>query len=189
MSDTSTQQAKKPNRSSRWSARQLATMALFTALGIILSFVEFPLLPGTDFLKYDASQVTALLCGFNYGPAAGGIVGVVVAWMHALFTGNVWGAVMNTCVSLAFVLPASFAYKRSQKAVSIITGLVISSICSIAVAILMNLVVIPLYMGVPVDAIIAMILPILLPFNILKATINSVLAFIFLQSLKNFLKR
>ena len=189
MSDIMTKQSGKPNRSSRWSTRQLATMALFTALGIILSFIEFPLLPGTDFLKYDASQVTALFCGLSYGPAAGSIVGVVTAWMHALFTGNVWGAVMNTGVCLAFVLPASFVYKRSQKLSALIIGLIVSSICSICVALLMNLVVTPIYMGVPVDAVIAMILPILLPFNVIKAAINSVLAIILIQSLKGIVKR
>lgn len=189
MGTENTAPTKKPNRSTRWSARQLATMALFTALGIILSFIEFPLLPGTDFLKFDASLVTALVCGFSYGPAAGSIVGIVVAWIHALFTGNVWGAVMNSAVCLAFVLPAAFAYKRSKSIPALIVGLVISSICSVGVAILMNLVVTPIYMGVPVDAVIAMILPILLPFNILKAVINSVLSFIFIQSLKNFLTR
>ena len=96
---------------------------------------------------------------------------------------------MNTGVCLAFILPASIAYKRSKSIPAVIVGLVISCICSVTVAILMNLVVTPIYMGVPVDAVIAMILPILLPFNILKALINSVLGFIFLQSLKSFLKK
>ena len=187
----SAQQAtkKKPNRSSRWSARQLATMALFTALGLILSFIEFPLLPGTDFLKFDASQVTALVCGLSYGPAAGSIVGVAVAWIHALFTGQFWGALMNTGVCLAFILPASFAYKRSQSTVAIIVGLVVSSICAVVVALIMNIVITPIYMGVPVDVVVGMILPILLPFNILKALICSVLSFIFIKSLKSFIKK
>lgn len=189
MSAVKTKGSPSPNRSSRWSTRQLATMALFTALGIILSFIEFPILPGTDFLKYDASQVAALVCGFSYGPAAGSIVGIVAAWMHALFTGNIWGAVMNTGVCLAFVLPASFAYKRSQTMVALVVGLVISSICMVAVAILMNLVVTPIYLGAPIESVIALIIPVLLPFNILKALINSVLAFVFLKSLKSFLRR
>jgi ECF transporter S component (folate family) len=184
---TSNRERKINSRQTRWSARQLATMALFVALGIILSFIEFPLLPGTDFLKFDASSVTAMTIGFSFGPAAGCLVGVLVAWIHGLFSGNLWGALMNSVVVLAFVLPAAVAYKRNGGTASTVVGLVISCICMVAVAIIMNLVITPIYMGVPVEAVMAMILPILLPFNILKAVINAVLSFVLLRSLRTFL--
>ena len=187
MSAANTTQPKKPNRSSRWSTRQLAAMALFTALGIILSFLEPSIIPGFEFLKYDASSVTALLCGLSFGPAAGSIVGVVTAWIHALISGNIWGAVMNTGTVLAFVLPASIAYKRSQTTAALIVGLVISCVCMIIVALLMNLVVTPIYTGMPLDAVIAL-LPVLLLFNSIKVVINSILSFIAIKSLKSFLK-
>jgi riboflavin transporter FmnP len=203
-------------KAAHWSARQLATMALFIALGLILSFIEFPLLPGTDFLKYDASSVPALLAGFTYGPVAGCLVGVITALVHAFFTGNFWGALMNIGVVIAFVLPISLIYKYSLKSQQkkntldntlvpganvqtmqtnakvpntlIIVGLVLSCVLTIAAAIVMNLVVTPIYMGVPRAAVIGMILPILLPFNILKAIINSVLGFVLLKSLRSFLR-
>ena len=38
----------------KWSTRQLVTMALMTAIGVLLSFIEFPLLPGVTWLKFDA---------------------------------------------------------------------------------------------------------------------------------------
>jgi ECF transporter S component (folate family) len=171
-----------------WETRQLATMALFIALGVILSFIEFPLLPGTDFLKYDASAVPALLAGFAYGPAAGCLVGVLTAVLHG-FNGDFWGALMNIIIVVAFVLPASFAYKHSKSTVSTVIGLVISCIAMVAVALLANLVVTPIYTGWPIEAIIAIIPTILLPFNILKAVINSVLGFVLLKSLGTFLRR
>jgi riboflavin transporter FmnP len=206
-------------RVAHWSARQLATMALFIALGLILSFIEFPLLPGTDFLKYDASSVPALLAGFTYGPVAGCLVGIVVALVHGFFTGNLWGALMNIGVVIAFVLPVALIYKYSLKSQQkkntlgnntlgpgpsvlsaatgvvakvpnwlIIVGLVSSSILAIGAAIVMNLVVTPIYMGVPQEVVIGMIIPILLPFNIIKTILNSVLGFILLKSLRSFLK-
>lgn len=176
-------------QSLRWSTRQLTTMALLMAVGLILSFVEFPLLPGTDFLKFDASSVAALLGGFSYGPGSGCVIGILVAWIHGLFNGNLAGALMNSVVVIAFVLPAAFAYRRNPSIATKIIGLFISSICMITVAILMNLLVTPTYMGAPLEAVIALISPVLLPFNILKALINAVLAFILERSLRSFLAR
>lgn len=34
-----------------WSTKQLVTMALMCAIGVLLSFIEFPLLPGVTWLN------------------------------------------------------------------------------------------------------------------------------------------
>ena len=46
-----------------WSTRQLVTMALMCAIGTLLSFIEFPLLPGVTWLKFDASNMPAMVAG------------------------------------------------------------------------------------------------------------------------------
>ncbi len=176
-----------PGRKGRWSTRQLVTMALFIAIGVILSFIEFPLIPGTDFLKYDASAVPAMIMAFAYGPASGCLVGILTAGIHA-FDGNIWGGIMNMAIVVAYVLPASLLYRYRKTTVSLVIGLIISCVTMVIVAILMNLVVTPIYAGIPVQAVISLIIPVLLPFNILKALINSVLAFLVQKSLASFLK-
>lgn len=52
-----------------WSTKQLVTMALMCAIGVLLSFIEFPLLPGVTWLKFDASNMPAMVSGFAFGPA------------------------------------------------------------------------------------------------------------------------
>ena len=59
-----------------------------------------------------------------------------------------------------------------------VAALIVGSALSVVVLIALNLVVTPIYTGMPVSAIIAMILPLLLPFNIFKAAVNAVLAFL-----------
>ena len=51
-----------------WSTKQLVTMALMCAIGVLLSFIEFPLLPGVTWLKFDASNMPAMVSGFAFGP-------------------------------------------------------------------------------------------------------------------------
>lgn len=172
----------------RWDTRQLVTMALMCAIGVILSFIEFPIFPAAPFLKYDASLVPAMVSGFVWGPGAGIVVGVVEAIIHGLMMGDFAGAVMNIIVTIAFVLPAAAIYRRRHTLKGAILALVIGVICHVAAAIVGNLIITPLWMGVPVDVVIAMILPILLPFNLLKAVLNSILTLVVYKAISNLIK-
>lgn len=160
----------------RFSTRTLVTCALLCAIGVLLSLVEFPLLPGVTWLKYDASAMPALVGGFAYGPAAGACIGVVGAVIHGLLFADFSGAVMNILVVVAFVVPAAALYRRLPSLAGEVAGLVVGAIVMVAAAILGNLVITPAWLGVPLDAVIAMIVPILLPFNALKAVLNAVLS-------------
>lgn len=169
----------------RWDTRQLVTMALMCAIGVLLSFIEFPLLPGVTWLKYDASAMPAMVCGFAYGPGAGLAVGVVGAILHGILMADFSGALMNILVVAGLVVPAAIVYKRMHTWKGAIIGLVISVIAATIMAILGNLVVTPLYLGVPLEAVVDMIIPILIPFNLAKAGINSVLTVIVYKAISN----
>lgn len=169
----------------KWDTRQLVTMALMCAIGVLLSFVEFPLLPGVTWLKYDASAMPAMVCGFAFGPAAGLAVGYVGAIIHGILMADFSGAIMNILVVTGFILPAALVYRRSRTFKSGVVGLVLSAVAATVMAILGNLVITPMWLGVPLDAVVAMILPILTPFNLEKAGINAVLTLIVYKSISN----
>ena len=120
----------------KWDTRQLVTMALMCAIGVLLSFVEFPLLPGVTWLKYDASAMPAMVCGFAFGPAAGLAVGVVGAVIHGILMADFSGAVMNILVVTGFILPAALVYRRSRTFKSGVIGLVLSAVAATVMAIL-----------------------------------------------------
>lgn len=169
----------------KWDTRQLVTMALMCAIGVLLSFVEFPLLPGVTWLKYDASAMPAMVCGFAFGPAAGLAVGYVGAIIHGILMADFSGAIMNILVVTGFILPAALVYRRSRTFKSGVIGLVLSAVAATVMAILGNLVITPMWLGVPLDAVVVMILPILTPFNLAKAGINAVLTLIVYKSISN----
>lgn len=87
-------------------------MLLFVALSMAVSFVEFPIVPGVEWLKYDPSGIVSLVAGFAYGPAAAVIVSVLGFLPH-LFT-NPWGTLMAVLVALALSVPAALIYRRNQ---------------------------------------------------------------------------
>ena len=168
-----------------WNTRQLVTMALLCAIGVLLSFIEFPLIPGVTWLKYDASAMPAMVCGFAFGPGSGLAVGIAGAIIHGILMADFSGAVMNILVVIGFVLPAALIYRTGRTLPRAIVGLVASVVAAIIMAIIGNLVITPGWLGVPVDAVVAMIIPILVPFNLLKALINAVLTLAVYKSISN----
>lgn len=169
----------------KWGTRELVTMALLCAIGVLLSFVEFPLLPGVTWLKFDASLMPAMVCGFAYGPAGGLAVGVVGAIIHGILFADFTGCAMNILVVLGFILPAAIVYKRTRTYKAAIIGLVLGIIGATVMAVVGNLLLTPAWLGVPLQAVIDMIIPVFIPFNLLKALINSVLTLAVYKAISN----
>jgi riboflavin transporter FmnP len=169
----------------RWDTRQLVSMALLCAIGVILSFIEFPLLPGVPWLKYDASAMPAMVSGLAWGPVAGISVGVIGAIIHGILFADFAGAIMNILVVVCYVLPAALIYKKMRSWKGAVVALAVGCITSTIGALLGNLVITPLYFGMPFEAVVQMIIPVLTPFNLIKAVLNSVLTIIIYKSISN----
>ena len=179
--------AKKPqfNNSNRWNTRQLVTMALMCAIASLFSFVQIPLIPGVSFLTYDPSLMPAMVCGFAFGPGAGIAVGSIAAVIHGLILGEWVGSLMNIFATAFFVLPAALLYRRMHTLKGAIAGLVISVITATAGAILVNLTIgVWFYYG-SADVIIPLILPALLPFNLVKTILNALLTLVVYKAVSN----
>lgn len=179
--------AKKPqfNNSNRWNTRQLVTMALMCAIASLFSFVQIPLIPGVSFLTYDPSLMPAMVCGFAFGPGAGIAVGSIAAVIHGLILGEWVGSLMNIFATAFFVLPAALLYRRMHTLKGATAGLVISVITATAGAILVNLTIgVWFYYG-SADVIIPLILPALLPFNLVKTILNALLTLVVYKAVSN----
>ena len=82
---------------------------------------------------------------------------------------------MAILATLTMTLPAAaIIHGRTTSTKVMIFGLVVGGICSVIACIGGNLVVTPIYTGMSTDAVIGLILPALLPFNIVKVLINGI---------------
>ena len=169
----------------RWSTKQLVTMALMCAISILLSFIEFPIMPAASFLKLDIALVPSAVVGFAFGAGPGVLVGIVSAVAHGAITGNWVGCLMNIIVALAYIIPASAIYKRNRTFKGAVIGLVVSTVCLVVGAIVANLIVDPVFYGMPFDTVAGLIVPAILPFNIIKGVVVSVLTALVYKSISN----
>ena len=173
--------------SGRWSTRRIAVYALFVALSMAVSFIEFPLIPGVPWLKYDPSGIVCLVAGFAYGPAAAVLVSVLGFVPHVF--ADPWGSLMAIAVALAMSVPAALVYHRLRTRRGALIGIIAGAVVALAVAIIGNLLVTPIYADMTVEQVAAMIVPALLPFNMAKLAVHGVVTFLIYKPISNLLNR
>ena len=175
------------SRSGGWSSRRIAVTALFTAIAIVANFIEFPIFPAAAWLKYDPSGIVCLVSGLVFGPATGLVVSVL-SCVRILF-GNPWGALMAVIASVSLTVPAAAIYRRRRTRGAALAGMAVSVVVCLALCIVANIIVTPLYTGMPTEAVIALIVPALLPFNLLKIAINCVVSFLVYGTVERIVER
>lgn len=176
--------------------KNLTMIAMFSAISAVLMVFEIQLPFSPSFVKFDFSDLPVMLGGFLIGPFAGGIIVFMKILLHFLLNGTTSffvGDLSNLLLTLSFVLPASFIYQQKKTKKTTIQGLLVSIICTSLLAIIFNLFLIfPLYLKVLnlkmvdlinmihvvnplVKYVFTMIVFSLLPFNLFKYSIVSMI--------------
>lgn len=171
---------------------RLAQMAMLAAISLVLVLiVRFPLIPAAPFLVYDMADIPILLGGMVFGPLAGMSILLVVSLVQAFFLGGDgwYGFVMHMVASGVLVLIASLFYRVKKRFAFAAVGMLLGTIGMALVMIPMNLWLTTLYMGASRELVLSMLLPAILPFNLLKAGINCLVTGILFRALFPFFRR
>ncbi len=130
------------------------------------------------FLEFDLKDVIIVIAGFVCGPLAAVAISVIVSLIEMVTisgTGPI-GMIMNILSTCSFACVASVLYKNNRSMKGAVLSLVAGVLCMTAVMLLWNYLITPLYMGVPRDVVVSMLLPVFLPFNLVKGGINASLS-------------
>ena len=158
----------------KMTTKELTTLAMLTAIAYAL--VCTVRIPIVLFLKYEPKDVIITIGGFLMGPMAVLISSSVVALieMFTISDTGIIGCIMNFLSTCAFAVPAAFVYKRRHTMSGAIAGLVTGTVVMVCTMLLWNYLITPLYMtGTSRSDIAGMLVPVFLPFNLLKAGLNS----------------
>ncbi|NDL66504.1 ECF transporter S component [Anaerotalea alkaliphila] len=171
--------------------QELAAAALFTALAFGLLLLEFPvpsLFP--PFLKFDLSDVAALIGGILLGPVAAVSIELGKNLLNLLFRSNSGGVgeAANFLAGSALVLPPVVLYRRTRSNAGLLAGMGLGILLMVAAACAANYyVILPLYLGSQVGATqrMAMLATIYIPFNLVKGTVACLVGFVLHLAMKN----
>ncbi len=172
------------------STKKMAVMAMLAAVSVLLVLIHIPF-PPAPFLEYDPADIPILIGTFAYGPTAGIIITVVVSIIQGFTlsaSSGIIGIVMHILATGSFALVAGLIYQRKKTRKSAILALGLGVITMTVMMALMNLIFTPIFMGTPVETVAGMLLPIIIPFNLMKAAINAVATLLLYKAVSRFIK-
>ena len=176
--------------------KKLVLTAMLGALATVLMLLEFPMPFSPSFVRMDFSELPVMIGGLLMGPGYGAAIAVLKVLISFLLNGTTTmgvGELANLIGSLSYVLPASLFYFAGKTKERGRTALLLGTACASVILTLANaFIVFPLYvrllgmttgqliqMGSVVNPLVTdmvtMMLFSILPFNLFKYGVTSVI--------------
>ena len=184
--------------------RRLTMAALFGAVSFVLMYFSLSIPILSPFAEFDLSALPELIGGFILGPAGAIEIIIIKIVLKLLFKGTssmFTGEILNLILSLAYVLPALFYYRRHKTKKGAVAGLALGTGVCVVVSVFANIyITFPMFItlyGMSWDGIIQECSAInpwitniptfvafsVLPFNLLSRSVTSLLTFLLYKRL------
>ena len=190
--------------------KYLTEIGVLSAIAAVLMLFDFPLWFAPSFYKIDISELAPLIGAFALGPIAGVIIEALKVIVHFLLKGTSTffvGDISNFVVGCSFIIPSALIYKYNKTKSGAIVGMVVGTLTLGIIGSAINaFFLIPAYskiLNLPIEKIVAMgnavnssidslstlILYAVVPFNLLKGTIVSVITLLIYKKISVILKK
>ena len=158
--------------------KKLTTVGMLCAFAYVAAVIGR--IPLVLFLKYDPKDIIIAISGLIFGPLTSFFVALIVSLveMFTISENGILGFLMNVISSCSFASTAAFVYKKKRKLSGVIIGLFSGWGCMVLVMLLWNYLIAPIYMGYPREAVVELLIPAFLPFNLIKGGLNAAITMI-----------
>lgn len=192
------------------SLKNIAKVSILAALGAILMLIKIPLFFAPNFISLDLAEIPSLLASFSMGPILGFVTVVLKNLINIIINGSdtfFVGELSNIIVNGTFVIVAGIIYKHKKTFSNAIFSLVIATILMTLVATTSNyFFIFPFYAklyGAPlsyfveathainplVNSYLDLMIFAIVPFNLIKGTIISILTCLIYKHVSPILKK
>ena len=156
--------------------RKITVIAMLCAVAyVVMAVLRIPVLTVPPFLKYDPKDVIIAIAGFLLGPLPGFAIILIVSFFEMITVSETaWiGFIMNVVSSGAFMLPAAIIYKKVHSLKGAVIGIIAGWFSMTIIMLLYNYFLTPIFLSIPRAAVAGMLIPIFLPFNLLKGGLSA----------------
>lgn len=159
--------------------KRIAILSILAALSILLVYViRIPMF--ASYLEYDPADIPILIATFCFGMYPGLFLTLVVSVLQGITvsaSSGIVGIIMHLFSTGTFVLVAGYVSKKSNNKYRTLVSLILGIISTTIVMCALNLILTPIFLGSPINEVAKLIFPIIVPFNLVKLSINSFLIF------------
>lgn len=209
-----TRETEKTTTKTRIRVREMTFISLMGALSAVLMLFRFPLPFLPPFMSFDFSAIVEMIGGFMFGPVAAFLIIMLKILLQLVMQGTKslgTGELQNLILSCSYVLPAVLLYCTKKSKRRAVGGMGIGTITVSIAAVFSNIyLIIPFYaklygmkmedivamcaaVNPAVKDIVSMVLIGIVPFNIIKYGICSILTLLVYKHLsrpiKSFINR
>lgn len=169
--------------------KKMVLIAAMCAISVVLSVVCR--VPAFNFLTYDPKDVIIVIAGFILGPASALLISFLAALIEFFTIGDtgIIGFFMNLIASAAFTVPAAALYKKVHTFRGAVLSLLTGIFAMTVMMIFWNYIVTPFYMGMERAEVAKLLIPVFLPFNLIKGFVNSVITLIIYKPIVRTLRK
>lgn len=155
--------------------KKITTIGMMCSLAVIVNLlIHFPIVPAVSFLRYDPKDIIIVMAGFIYGPSVSLVISAITSVLELMYRGGtILDVLMNMISSCTFACTAAYIYRIQHTKKGAVTGLILGTLLSTVSMLLWNYIVTPIYFQMPREAVVKLLLPGILPFNLLKSGINA----------------
>ena len=171
---------------------KLTQMAMLAAIAVVIGLFKFPILPVAPFLEFDFADTPIIIASLLFGTLPGLAVLFIVSVIQAFLLGGngIIGLIMHFAASgimlIVVNLIAGKAVDGKRSIKRLIVALICGTLAQTAAMIPLNYIFIPMLFGAPREMVTELLLPGIIPFNLIKAGVNCVLAAILHRILGGF---
>lgn len=162
----------------------MVKIGVFTAVAVVLMYISFPLPIFPAFLRFDFSDMPALIGSFALGPIAGVIIELLKNIINVVITGTysvLIGEFANFAIGATWVFVAGAIYKRNKTKKMAVISLVVSTLVMSVFGSLLNyFFLLPMYtkaFHMELGNLAVCASTVILPFNLLKGFAVSLVTF------------
>ncbi|MBG9445005.1 MULTISPECIES: ECF transporter S component [Cytobacillus] len=180
--------------------KSMVAIGMLSSISYVLMLLNFPIPPFPQFLMIDFSDIPALIAALIFGPAAGILVELIKNILDYFMTGSATGVpvghIANFAAGILFVLPTYYVYSKLKTKKGMTFGLVIGTmVMAVIMSVLNYVVILPAYtfflnfpaMSAPEMR--TMIVTGILPFNILKGIIISIVFMLIFTRMRTWVEK
>lgn len=175
----------------KFTAKNITTIGMLSAMALAVNLlISFPMVPAVAFLKYDPKDIVIVMGGFIFGPMSALVMSVICSVLEILFRGGtIIDVMMNVFSTGMFACTAAFLYKKNHSRRGAVMGLLLGTLLSTGSMLLWNYIITPIYFSIPRSEVVKLLLPGILPFNLLKNGLNACITFVFYKGVVKTLRK
>lgn len=159
--------------------KTVTSIAMLTGISVIIAWMS-KLMPSIMFLDLDFKHVAVCIGGFLFGPFAAAVISILSSFIEMITFSHTgpWGFLMNALGTCSFCCTASWFYQKKRTKQGAVIGLGMGLAVMVAVMLLWNYLITPLYMTgasgelISRPTVAAMLPTLFLPFNLAKGGMN-----------------